>query len=107
MASTEEETMRQIRQELASAGATLTEDEEEWKAKGSLLESRGYRLRPRYHEGWTPSWTGRDVKLQRCEDWHRLPVRAFVFGFSCTTDPGLERTSHRCDTRCRRSHGVH
>ncbi|KAI0078460.1 hypothetical protein K474DRAFT_1745053 [Panus rudis PR-1116 ss-1] len=39
-----------------------TETEEWWKLRQPFLESRGYRLRPRYCPGWIPSWrvTGDD-----------------------------------------------
>ncbi|KAI0794637.1 hypothetical protein C8Q74DRAFT_587494 [Fomes fomentarius] len=39
------------------------------KKKGPL-ETRGYRLRPRYHPTWTPSWIGtnRDSDQTYCED---------------------------------------
>ena len=39
-----------------------------WRDHFELLESHGYRLRPRYKPGWEPSWkkSGRDAWL--CED---------------------------------------
>ena len=40
----------------------LSEDELWWTERYEFLESRGYRLRPRFRPGWVPSWlnTGRD-----------------------------------------------
>jgi hypothetical protein len=32
--------------------------EEIWVTLYPFLLSRGYKLRPRYHPGWIPSWTG-------------------------------------------------
>jgi len=36
---------------------TLVASEEWWRDHYGDLESRGYRLRPRYHPSWEPSWT--------------------------------------------------
>ena len=66
--------IRQLNEELSSIHAVLTSEELVWKAKGPLLESRGYRLRPRYRDGWIPSWLDRDVEFESCEDWHLTPV---------------------------------
>lgn len=71
---TAEEYRRRIREALSQFCATLTRSEQRWKDKGPLLESRGYRLRPRYRVGWTPSWIGKNVNLNRCEDSHQPPV---------------------------------
>ena len=36
----------------------LYDSETWWRDRYELLESRGYRLRPRFKPGWIPSWTG-------------------------------------------------
>ena len=64
------EALRRIDQELSEMHATLADGELVWKAKGPLFESHGYRLRPRYHDGWIPSWLNKDVELESCEDWY-------------------------------------
>lgn len=33
-----------------------------------FLESKGYRLRPRFLPGWTPSWKTRSLDPYLCED---------------------------------------
>lgn len=71
---TSDEFRQRMREELSQICSTLTDEEEEWKDKRPLLESRGYRLRSRYQIGWTPSWIGKDVNIERCEDSHQPPV---------------------------------
>lgn len=39
-----------------------------WKKRYHDLEQRGYRLRPRYHPDWSPSWTGTNRDPTFCED---------------------------------------
>lgn len=63
------------RQFVSQLRATLTPAEQEWKDKVPFLEAHGYRLRPRYRDGWKPSWIDRDVEMEMCEDWYPLPVR--------------------------------
>lgn len=81
MEQNENETLAEYRQRLREAisqgRSKLTRGEQRWRDKGLLLESRGYRLRPRYRIGWTPSWTGKDINIERCEDSHILPVSLF------------------------------
>ncbi|KAI0345534.1 hypothetical protein BDW22DRAFT_1481778, partial [Trametopsis cervina] len=37
--------------------SVLNDVEKQWRARSRYLESRGYRLRPRFREDWIPSWT--------------------------------------------------
>lgn len=46
----------------------LTIGEEWWKAQYTWLLEAGYRLRPRYHPDWTPSWIASKVFAYLCED---------------------------------------
>ncbi|KAI0669460.1 kinase-like domain-containing protein [Trametes maxima] len=39
-----------------------------WKDRFEFLERAGYRLRPRYHPEWKPSWTGTNIAPDFCED---------------------------------------
>ncbi|TDL17193.1 hypothetical protein BD410DRAFT_581799 [Rickenella mellea] len=40
-----------------------------WRDRENLLERRGYTLRPRYRNGWVPSWfSNPDVEWDDCED---------------------------------------
>ncbi|EKM49870.1 uncharacterized protein PHACADRAFT_154503 [Phanerochaete carnosa HHB-10118-sp] len=66
-----------VSDELARDHAVLTQAEQEWSRRGPLLESYGYRLRPRYRPGWTPSWRDGNDDLLRCEDFYRIP-RSFL-----------------------------
>ena len=54
--------------ELDSLLGVLRFAEPWWRDHFELLESHGYRLRPRYKPGWEPSWkkSGREAWL--CED---------------------------------------
>ncbi|KAI9059870.1 hypothetical protein FKP32DRAFT_1093104 [Trametes sanguinea] len=39
-----------------------------WRDRYVFLLKEGYRLRPRYHPDWRPSWTGTNIDLEFCED---------------------------------------
>lgn len=39
-----------------------------WKDQQPWLESKGYLLRPRYRQGWTPSWLNTSKTHRDCED---------------------------------------
>ena len=58
--------------------ARLDEQEEFWRDHTDLLESRGYRLRPRYRPGWVASWTVKNVERIRCEDFISLNVSLYL-----------------------------
>ncbi|KIJ57761.1 hypothetical protein HYDPIDRAFT_120370, partial [Hydnomerulius pinastri MD-312] len=48
---------------------TLFTGEVFWRDRYTFFLSRGYKLRPRYHPDWVPSWEGKDnVILSFCED---------------------------------------
>ncbi|EPQ58920.1 hypothetical protein GLOTRDRAFT_35157 [Gloeophyllum trabeum ATCC 11539] len=46
----------------------LAEVEMSWRDRYDYFESRGYQLRPRYKAGWTPSWIGKNIDPEFCED---------------------------------------
>ncbi|THH04862.1 hypothetical protein EW146_g10061 [Bondarzewia mesenterica] len=46
----------------------LLPDEVYWRDRYDLLLSHGYRLRPRYHPEWKPSWIGTRIDPTFCED---------------------------------------
>ena len=39
-----------------------------WRDRYHVLESHGYRLRPRYHPDWVPSWKESDKEFLTAED---------------------------------------
>lgn len=39
-----------------------------WVGLREWLEEKGYRLRPRFREGWVASWVGTDKYFYNCED---------------------------------------
>ncbi|KAI0669455.1 kinase-like domain-containing protein [Trametes maxima] len=43
-----------------------------WKDRYEYLEARGYKLRPRYHPKWKPSWVGTKIAPNFCEDSIRI-----------------------------------
>lgn len=47
-----------------------------WVKHYTWLESRGYRLRPRYAPDWVPSWWGTDELADLFEDGKTIFVRA-------------------------------
>ncbi|KAI0345533.1 kinase-like protein [Trametopsis cervina] len=71
-----------IKRKIRAFGAThenLLPSEQFWKGKESLLLHNGYQLRPRYREGWKPSWTLKenlDMEPQGFEDFHRRKTPA-------------------------------
>lgn len=54
----------------------LDSEEIFWRDLHPFLRERGYRLRPRYIPGWTPSWIGTDINPIHMEDSHGIMVRA-------------------------------
>jgi len=46
----------------------LHSGEIQWRDKAEFLLQHGYRLRPRFMPGWTPSWEGTDLLPEYCED---------------------------------------
>lgn len=58
-------------------GFALTSLEKWWRDRAVFLESRGYRLRPRFMPGWKPSWKGRDLDPFFCEDGLRHLVSTY------------------------------
>ncbi|KAI9067215.1 hypothetical protein FKP32DRAFT_291079 [Trametes sanguinea] len=46
----------------------LLPDELLWHRRQHFLEKHGYFLRPRYREGWQPSWVGTNIAPDFCED---------------------------------------
>ncbi|TDL17188.1 hypothetical protein BD410DRAFT_843815 [Rickenella mellea] len=55
--------------DLTGEAWSLRKHEIWWRDCENLLERHGYTLRPRYRNGWVPSWFGKpDVKWTRCED---------------------------------------
>lgn len=46
----------------------LNEDEIWWKDHYDIILAHGYKLRPRYHPDWKPSWSGTNVNPGACED---------------------------------------
>ncbi|KAJ3013593.1 hypothetical protein NUW54_g1546 [Trametes sanguinea] len=47
----------------------LLPDELLWHRRQHFLEENGYYLRPRYREGWQPSWMGTNISPDFCEDF--------------------------------------
>ncbi|KAI9067213.1 hypothetical protein FKP32DRAFT_1644465 [Trametes sanguinea] len=47
----------------------LLPDELLWHRRQHFLEENGYYLRPRYREGWQPSWMGTNIAPDFCEDF--------------------------------------
>ena len=56
--------------ELQDIRAQHNSYEDAWTSRYEMLESYGYRLRPRFRPGWVPSWHGTDLNPFDCEDGH-------------------------------------
>ncbi|KAI0330382.1 hypothetical protein GY45DRAFT_1250942 [Cubamyces sp. BRFM 1775] len=46
----------------------LLPSERRWRERYEFLKKKGYKLRPRYHPKWKPSWTGTNLDPEFCED---------------------------------------
>lgn len=46
----------------------LMEHETWWRDHYLMLEERGYRLRPRFHPDWVPSWLTSGINMASSED---------------------------------------
>ena len=68
------------KEEIDALFAELSRDEEIWSSREELLNSHGYKLRPRLRRGWTPSWTTTGKSPLDSEDGESLIVRIV---FSC------------------------
>lgn len=63
---------------LAEIGESLLPHEQSWKEKSEWFQSKGYLFRPRFREGWEPSWRTNGRSPQFCEDFTTLPVNFFI-----------------------------
>ncbi|KAI0643711.1 hypothetical protein C8Q79DRAFT_1120662 [Trametes meyenii] len=69
---------------------SLGESEIWWRDKSPLFEAHGYRLRPRYRPGWTPSWKGKPIfAVLYAEDALDLHARAGVIDATRISDGKL------------------
>lgn len=59
----------------ANDDSKLLLDEIWWRYRYSLLESHGYRLRPRFHPHWKPSWHTSGKSQFASEDSVTIEVR--------------------------------
>ncbi|KAI0693495.1 kinase-like domain-containing protein [Cytidiella melzeri] len=62
-------------EQAAIRGKNRSQHELAWAAKSDFLHGKGYLLRPRYLNGWVPSWERTGEWPQQCEDFYRLPLR--------------------------------
>ncbi|KAL5530902.1 hypothetical protein ACEPAG_3778 [Sanghuangporus baumii] len=62
-------------QRLPEEASPLTSREKVWRGRCYMLESHGYRLRPRFSPDWTPSWIGSNALPGMHEDYYHNDVR--------------------------------
>ncbi|KAI0333806.1 hypothetical protein GY45DRAFT_1319027 [Cubamyces sp. BRFM 1775] len=67
----------------------LTLFEAEWRDLYFFFESHGYRLRPRYHPDWEPSWKRKNIEFYEAEDYIQFPVRIGVMDATRLSDSKL------------------
>ena len=58
---------------------TLVKSEEWWRDHYYDILERGYKLRPRYHPRWVPSWNESKKDFFSVEDGQAIIVRSMVF----------------------------
>lgn len=56
----------------------LDEVEMSWRDRYDYFQSRGYQLRARYKAGWSPSWIGKNIDPEFCEDAIRQRFRQIL-----------------------------
>ena len=61
-----------------SAGV-LVMTERWWRDRYTEIEKQGYRLRPRYHPHWEPSWVKTGKDFHTAEDGQATIVRVVEF----------------------------
>ena len=66
--SCSDETTESIQKDTLEGLYDLFEHERWWRDQSDVLFARGYKLRPRYQPGWTPSWLGANIIPEYCED---------------------------------------
>lgn len=54
-----------------------SEGEKYWLGLRNTLDEKGYALRPRYREGWVPSWLGTETSYYHTEDGQTTGVRSY------------------------------
>ena len=64
---------------------TLHRSEKWWRDQYYDLRHNGYKLRPRYHPDWVPSWKGSGKDFFAVEDGQPSTVRAISLAFSMLT----------------------
>ena len=81
---------------------TLVMTERWWRDRYDDIEKQGYRLRPRYHPQWVPSWSKTGKDFYTAEDGQATIVRAFAF-ISCPSPymPALVEGSNGRDSHTR------
>ena len=70
---------------------TLVKSEVWWRAHYEDIRGHGYKLRPRYHPSWVPSWNRSGNDFFSVEDGQSTIVSSFVFPNTL----GLAETSDR------------
>lgn len=62
-----------------------------WVERCEFLESRGYRLRPRFRPGWVPSWhrTGQNPLYSEDSRFHQVRMSSLVL-WPILTSPDLD-----------------
>ncbi|TFY71464.1 hypothetical protein EVG20_g1532 [Dentipellis fragilis] len=74
---------RVIDESISESRAKLRRVERQWAKVQPWLQSKGYMLRPRFRQGWVPSWRGEGkVQVTHCED----AIRHVVAGSDVTID---------------------
>ena len=75
MRAANEVQLQKYRKETEDGEYDLLMHEVWWRDRFAMLESHGYRLRPRYHPDWKPSWLDTDVNPTYAEDSVGTDVR--------------------------------
>ena len=65
---------------------TLFRNEEWWRDQYDDIHNRGYKLRPRYHPNWEPSWIRLGKDFFAVEDGQPCIVSVPLLGLSIPTD---------------------
>lgn len=94
--------MESYRQATVDGAFDLLLSEVWWRDHSTFLESRGYRLRPRFRPGWSPSWMASNFNPLLCEDGQNLDVFPFPIcsqTFNLSHRVGYQRYRRFADER--------
>ena len=89
------------RQDGTRQRGTLVKSELWWRDHYDDFLDRGYKLRPRYHPRWEPSWIKSKKEFFSVEDGQASIVSRIVFSADRSSRLSTDKGCYGCSTRAR------